>query len=330
MALRVPRSVSATLLALLLAIAGCAAPAASPSPSETAASASPSAEPSLAAYPLTVTDDAGREVTIETAPERIVSLAPSNTEIVCAVGACDRLVGVTDFDDYPPEVSDVDDVVIQAQVDVESVVAAEPDLVLAAGNELTPSAVIEQLEGLDLTILVLYPETLEEVYANVRLIGEALGASGSADEVVAGMEGRVDAVVERVAEAERPRTLYEIFYSEGSMYTAGEGSFLASLIETAGGEPVTGDAQGLLASEDLVAADPQLILLGSASYDPSLSAPETALETVGARPGWADLAAVRDGQVVPYLDDIVTTRPGPRIVEGLEALARAIHPVLAD
>ena len=155
MALRVPRTVSATLLALLLATAGCAAPAASPSPSETAASASPSAEPSLAAYPLTVTDDAGREVTIEAAPERIVSLAPSNTEIVCAVGACDRLVGVTDFDDYPPEVSEVDDVVIQAQVDVESVVATEPDLVLAAGNELTPSAVIEQLEGLDLTILVL-------------------------------------------------------------------------------------------------------------------------------------------------------------------------------
>ena len=114
------------------------------------------------------------------------------------------------------------------------------------------------------------------------------------------------------------------------MYTAGEGSFIASLVDLAGGEPVTGDAQGLLAPEDLVAADPQLILLGSASYDAGLADPATALDTVAARPGWTDLSAVRDGRVVPYLDDIVTTRPGPRIVEGLEALARAIHPDLAD
>ncbi|HEX5038955.1 MAG TPA: ABC transporter substrate-binding protein [Candidatus Limnocylindria bacterium] len=287
-------------------------------------------EPTVAAYPLTLTDDAGREVTIDGAPRRIVSLAPSNTEIVCAVGACDRLVGVTDFDDYPPEVADVDDVVIQAQVDVERVVAAEPDLVLAAGNEITPSTVIQQLADLDLTILVIYPETLDEVYGDIELIGEALDASDEAGHVVAGMQERVDDVVEQVADADRPRTLYEVFYSEGSMYTAGDGSFLASLIDLAGGEPVIGDAQGLLDVEGLVAADPQLILLGSASYDPNLSDPEKALETVAARPGWEDLTAVREGEIVPYLDDIVTTRPGPRLVEGLEALARAIHPDLAD
>ena len=330
MAPRVRRTVLATPFALLLALTACAAPATSPGPSDSPPSPSPSAERSVAAYPLTLTDDAGRDVTIAAVPERIVSLAPSNTEIVCAVGACDSLVGVTDFDDYPPEVSDVDDVVIQAQVDVERVVAAEPDLVLAAGNGQTPTDVIEQLESLDLTILVLYPETLDEIYGDIELVGDALGAGDQAHEVIAGMQERVDAVVEQVAGAERPLTLYEVFYSEGSMYTAGEGSFLASLIDTAGGEPVTGDATGLLSSEDLVAADPQLVLLGSASYDPSLSDPDTALETVAARPGWADVSAVRDGQVVPYLDDIVTTRPGPRIVDGLEALVRAIHPDLAD
>jgi iron complex transport system substrate-binding protein len=324
MAPRAPWSLSAALLVLLLALVACAAPASSPSPSQ------PSVEASVAAYPLTLTDDAGREVTLYSPPQRIVSLAPSNTEIVCAVGACDRLVGVTDFDDYPPEVADVDDVVIQAQVDVERVVAAEPDLVLAAGNELTPSTVIDQLADLDLTILVLYPETLDEVYGDIELIGEALDASAEADDVVAGMQERVEAIVEQVADADRPRTLYEVFYSEGSLYTAGDGSFLASLVDLAGGDPITGDAQGVLGSEDLVAADPQLILLGSASYDPGLSDPGMALDTVAARPGWEDLTAVREGQVIPYLDDIVTTRPGPRIVEGLEALARAIHPDLVD
>ncbi len=233
---------------------------------------------------------------------------------------------MTDFDDYPAEVADIDDVVINAQVDVERVVAAEPDLVIAAGNEITPSAVIAQLVELDLPVLVLYPESLDEVYDDIRLVGTLLDAQDGADELIAGMEDRVDAVVEAVADADRPRTLYEVFYAEGSTYTAGEGSFLASLIDLAGGEPVTGDAQGLIGSEDLVAADPQLILLGTASYDPTLADAEAAQTAVAARPGWADLSAVADGRVVPYTDDIVTTRPGPRIVDGLEALARAIHP----
>lgn len=324
MAHRAPLLLSA-LLTLLLA--ACSAPAATPAPASTQpATPLPSASTAPSAYPVTVTDDAGTELTLDAAPERIVSLAPSSTEIVCALEACDRLVGVTDFDDYPAEVADIDDVVINAQVDVERVVAAEPDLVIAAGNEITPSAVIAQLVELDLPVLVLYPETLDEVYDDIRLVGTLLDAQAGADELIAGMEARVDAVVEAVADADRPRTLYEVFYAEGSTYTAGEGSFLASLIDLAGGEPVTGDAQGLIGSEDLVAADPQLILLGTASYDPTLADADAARTAVAARPGWADLSAVADGRVVPYTDDIVTTRPGPRIVDGLEALARAIHP----
>lgn len=324
MAHRAPLLLSALLTLLLVA---CSAPAATPAPASTQpATTTPPASAAPSAYPVTVTDDAGTELTLDAAPERIVSLAPSSTEIVCALEACDRLVGVTDFDDYPAEVADIDDVVINAQVDVERVVAAEPDLVIAAGNEITPSAVIAQLVELDLPVLVLYPESLDEVYDDIRLVGTLLDAQDGADELIAGMEDRVDAVVEAVADADRPRTLYEVFYAEGSTYTAGEGSFLASLIDLAGGEPVTGDAQGLIGSEDLVAADPQLILLGTASYDPTLADAEAAQTAVAARPGWADLSAVADGRVVPYTDDIVTTRPGPRIVDGLEALARAIHP----
>ena len=321
-------------LVLLLAVTACApagespsADAASTAPTDPPATPSPTLE---AAYPLELTDDAGRSVTIEAEPERIVSLAPSNTEIVCALDACDRLVGVTDFDDYPPEVADVTDVVIQTSVDLELVVDTEPDLVLAAGNELTPSTVIEQLDELGLTVLVLYPESLDEVYADIELVAAALDATDAAEALVSDMESRVEAVETAVADADRPLTLYEVFYSEGTTYTAGESSFLASLLEIAGAEPVTGDAQGVIDAEALVEADPELILLGGASYDPSLADPAAALETVAERPGWGELAAVQSGDVVPYLDDIVTTRPGPRIVDGLEALARAIHPDLFE
>ncbi|HEX2221690.1 MAG TPA: ABC transporter substrate-binding protein [Candidatus Limnocylindria bacterium] len=276
--------------------------------------------------PLVVTDDAGRSVTVAGPPSRIVSLAPSNTEIVCALGACDRLVGVTDADDYPPEVTELDRVVVQTSVDIEAVVAAEPDLVLAAGNELTPSEAIEQLERLGLTVVVLYPQTLDELHANIELVGAVIGEGGAAAGLVADLEERTAAVVDAVAGAGRPRTYYEVFYSDAAIYTAGEGSFIAELISLAGGEPVTGDAQGVIDTERIIAADPELILLGAASYDPALADAEGALAAVSARPGWGQLSAVRAGRVVPYLEDVVTTRPGPRIVDGLEALARAIHP----
>ena len=318
-----PRRLSAPLLVLVIALAACA-----PAPStsgESPASPSPGSSapaPSAAAFPTTITDDAGREVTLEAEPGRIVSLAPSNTEIVCAIGACDRIVGVTDFDDYPPEVADIDKVVTQAQVDVEAVVAAEPDLVLAAGNELTPTTVIDQLDGLGLPVLVLYPESLDEVIDDVELVGQAIGEVDAAATLMDDMEARIAAVADAVSGLDRPRTFYEVSVFEGTIYTAGEGSFLASLIETAGGEPITGDALSTsIELEDLVAADPELILLGDATYDPTITP-----ETVAARPGWDQMTAVHHGDIRVVTEDVVITRPGPRIVEGLEALAGHIHP----
>jgi iron complex transport system substrate-binding protein len=290
-----------------------------PSPS---ASAAPSVR-----YPLTLTDDAGRSVTLAAAPARVVSLAPSNTEIVCAIGACDTLTGVTDFDDYPASVTTLPKVVINATVDAEKVVAARPDLVLAAGNGLTPEAVITQLTGLGLQVMTLYPRDLDGIYADIGLVGRATGHADAATTLVATMRSRVAAVRDAVAGAARPRTFYEVSVYQGVIYTAGDGSFLASLIDMAGGDPVTGDAQSTaIGLEALVSADPQLILLGDASYDPSLKDRDSALGQLRARPGWEVMSAVRDGMVVPFLDDVVTTRPGPRIVDGLEALARAIHP----
>lgn len=282
-------------------------------------------------FPLTLTDDAGREVAIPAEPQRIVSLAPSNTEIVCALDACDRLVGVPEFRDGYPEdilatIADLPNVVSFGPVDREAIVAAEPDLILAAGNELTPSDDIAALADLGYAVLTLYPESVDEVFADMQMVGAALGSNDVADALVAEAQARLDAVVETVADAETPRTFYEVSVFEGQIYTAGEDSFLASLIDLAGGDPITGDPRSTAIDlETLVAEDPQLILLGDAAYDPSITP-----EAVAQRQGWGEMTAVVEGSVQPVEDDILVTRPGPRIVDGLEALARLIHPDLFE
>jgi iron complex transport system substrate-binding protein len=257
-------------------------------------------------------------------PARIVSLAPSNTEIICALGACDRLVGVTDFDDYPPQVSKVAKVVTATQVDIEKVVAADPQLILAAGNGLTPSSVIDRLAGLGYAVLVLYPKSLDALYADIQLVGRAVSATTKAADLVTSMRTRAHAVSATIGAAHRPRTFYEVGVFQGTIYTAGANSFLASLISIAGGEPITGDPLSTsIQLEALVAADPQLILLGDAAYDPSITP-----GSVAARAGWEGMTAVRQDRIVAMPDDPVISRPGPRLIDGLEALARAIHPEL--
>jgi iron complex transport system substrate-binding protein len=317
------------LLLLAAALVACAVPPGSSGPTGSGAAA-PTATPTAPAstiYPVTLTDDAGRRVTIDHRPQRVVSLAPSNTEIACALGACDELVGVPDYkvgypDDVLRTIKDLPVVVSYGPVDREAIVAARPDLILAAGNELTSTADINALGDLGYPVLSLYPDSLDGVSADIRLVGTALDASSEAARVTADMADRVAAVRAAVGQADRPRTFYEVSIFEGTIYTAGRDSFLASLIETAGGEPITGDAKSTAISlEDLVTADPQVIVLGDAAYDATITA-----RAVARRPGWDGMTAVKEGRVLPLPEDILITRPGPRIVEGLEALARAIHP----
>lgn len=322
------RTRTLALLVAALLLAGCGSGQTSPTPGPTI-DPTPTGAPTAGDYPVTLTDDAGRRITFERQPERIISLAPSNTEIVCALGGCDRIVGVNDFrDGFPADVAatleGVPDVASFTGVDREAVVDAAPDLVLAAGNELTSSADIQALSDLGFAVLVLYPESLEGVYADIRLVGRAIGQAEAASALEESMRARVRAVRDAV-DGPAPRTFYEVGIFEGTIYTAGADSFLASLIEIAGGDPITGDAvTTAIQLEDLVVADPELILLGDAAYDPSIT-PESVVQ----RPGWGGMSAVTTGRVRIMADDLVITRPGPRIVDGLEALVAAIHPPAA-
>ena len=318
------------LLALMLALlAACAAPGqASPTPATTApvatvpataAPPSPSPEPS---FPVTLTDDEGTQVTIPAEPQKVVSLTPATTEILFAIGAGDRVVGkVEDIANFPPEAADIPVVATFSGVDVEQIVALEPDLVISAGAGLTQGDAVEQLRRADIPVLVTYPTSIDGALAGIRLIGEATGLTDTAESLAIGMEQRIDELERLAATASaRPRVFYEIDVT-GGIFTPPADSIYGEMFTLAGAEPISGNASYSISLEELVAADPEVILLGDAAYG-------VTAEAVADRPGWKGMTAVKEGRIVP-IDDIVVTRPGPRLTEGLEALIRAIHPDLA-
>lgn len=308
-------------LALSLTLVGCATAPGSSGPISSS-TLLPSAAPSEAPasdYPMTVTDDEGTDVEIAARPERIVSLTPATTEILFAIGAGDRVIATTDADDYPPEAVPLPDVATFASVDIERIVALEADLVIAGGNEFTPSEAIRSLRELDIPVLVVYAPTVDAVVADVELIGRAVGNGEEADDVAGDLRAEIDSLADAVSGLPRPRVFYEIDATT-AIYGPADDSYLAEMIELAGGDPITtgSSASFEISLERLVAADPEVIVLGDAAFG-------VTPEQVAARPAWAGMTAVRNG-AVRGADDTLITRPGPRLALGLRSLILAIHP----
>jgi iron complex transport system substrate-binding protein len=302
---------------LLHLLPGAADVSAQPTPVAVTCAATPlAAEPT--AFPLTITDDAGRQVTIERSPTRIVSIAPSNTEVLFALGLDERIVGVDSFSTYPPEAGEKPQVGSYLEPDLERVAAAEPDLILA--TEAHVGTVLPELDALGLPTVVIEPKDLDEVFSGMLLVGTITDESTRAQQVVCALQARVDAVVDAVADAPRPRVFFEL---SPDLYTAGPGSYIDDLITRAGGVNVAAGAAEMwpqVSAEAVVSADPEVILL--ADHEAGITA-----EQVAARPGWQEMSAVRQGRIVTLTSDLVA-RPGPRVVDGLEAIAAALHPNL--
>ena len=319
-------SLPATVL-LVLALAGCGpggaqptASPASPAAAATVAPSSPSPSPAAVSFPLTVTDHEGTSVTLERVPERVVSLSPATTETLFALGVGEKVVGGTDFDDYPPEARALPDVASYQGVVVEKVIDLDPDLVFAAGD-LGQSPAAERLRALGVAVIVVAPATVDEILDTIRLTGRAVGAGAQAENLTAEMEARMEAISAAArAQGTRPRVFYELG-AESDVYGLTDGSYTADLVEMAGGEPITTGSRtdARMPLERLVAADPEVIVLGDANYG---TTPAAVAKRGG---GWQRMTAVKQGAIRP-VDDIIVTRPGPRLPEGLAALARAIHP----
>ena len=285
----------------------------------------PTHTPTPATEPLTLTDSLGREVTLAAPAERIVTLAPSNTEIVFALGADEALVGRDDFSDYPPEAANVASVgSLYPNVNAETIVALKPDLVLAAG--VTNPDDVTKLADLGLTVYATsYAVTLDDIYHDILAVGKLTGTDSEAEGLVADLKARVESVsIQSASAANQPVVFYEVDATEPEKpWTAGTGTFMDALITLAGGQNAgaVSDDYFQISLEQLITADPDLIVLGSSTYGGQTP------ETVAQRPGWQTLTAVKNNAVYPF-DDNLVSRPGPRIVDGLEALAKLIHPEL--
>ena len=297
-------------------------PAVSTSPVTSAPASGPaSGSPAIPAptYPLALTDDEGNNVALPAEPQKIVSLTPATTEIVYALGAGDRLVATTNFDDYPPQAKALPHVATYTSVDVEKIVGLGADLVLAGGNSFNPPASLDKLRSLKIPVLVVYAPTVDGVLKDIDLVGSAIGESAAATALTDQMSGQIAAIRSATAPLAHPRTFYELDATK-DIYGPADKSFVAEMVQLAGGTPITTGSTTVFSIplEKLLAADPEVIVMGDADYGVTASA-------VAARPGWAGMTAVKDGAVRP-VDDIIVTRPGPRLVQGLIALAKAIHP----
>ncbi len=292
--------------------------------------ASSTSSPSNTIQSLEITDDHGRTVTIADTPERIISLAPSATEILFALGVGDKVVGVTDYCDYPEELVDkIDTGKIQKVgapfpgFNLETIVDLEPDVVFAIGA--TVPDYVYDLDELGIPAIVLNAKDIDGISHDIEVVGEVIGKEEEAEVLVADLGDDIDEIVAKVSGASIPSVFYGADVSTPSVpWTAGSGTFIDAFITMAGGQNIAEEVDGWTTFnlEDLVDANPDIIILGGALWGVSAA-------DVVSEPVWEDLDAVKNERIYA-IDDTTLVRPGPRIAEGLELLATLIHPELFE
>lgn len=274
------------------------------------------------AFPVTVMDDFGNEVTLEKAPESIVSLAPVDTEILFALGAGDSVTGRTDYCNYPEEAADVDSIGTYMEPNMELILSKSPDLVVASG--FIDDNIRQQLEENGTAIFITNASDLESTEKNIETLGKLIGHDAEAEEVVKNME---DEWTDLSAELENVKEEKSAFIDIGSLYSAGPSSLLDNSMQMIKVENVAADADSAwpqLSAEAVVEANPDVYI--------SLY---STLEDVQQTAGLSDLACLNEDGGFIYIDgssvegDMIQ-RPGPRYVEGLKVLAELVYPEIAE
>lgn len=301
----------ATLTTLTL---GCARGDASPARTTSTPTAIPTSP-----FPQTVTDARGVRLDLAAPPRRIVSLSPGVTEMLFAVGAGAQVVATDRFSDYPAEAARTTKL-DYSQPSAEAAVGLAPDLVIMTTRQ---ESQVEQFRALRLPVLFMEePRSLSAVVESARLYGRITGHAAEGDRLASALQARIDRVTTQLPPGDGPRVFYEL---SPELYTVAPESFIGSMLTLLRARNVAQGARTAfpqLSAETVIAADPQVILLADAG---ARSGSQSAA-TVAARPGWSGIDAVRTRRIV-VLDADTVNRPGPRIVDGFEAIARALYPV---
>ena len=274
---------------------------------------------------IQITDQLGRTVALNGTPQRIISLAPANTEILFALGLGDKIVGVTSYCNYPSEALEKEQVGGFSTPDIEKIVALEPDVVFAA--PIHEAEVIPQLENLGLTVIALTPATIDETYDVIELVGLVTGVQETAASLIEDMRSSINSVTSLVAnlsDQERPNVFYIVWHDP--LMTAGYDTLQGQLIELAGGNNIFDDltSYSTVSLETVLDREPDIIIAGT-----SMGSGENApLEWAQEESRLQETEALQEGMVFSINTDL-TGRFGPRIVDALYEMLRLIHPELA-
>jgi len=294
-----------------------------PPPSEEKPSEEIKPEPEeLPSFPLTVVDDLDRKVEIKELPQRIISLAPSTTEILFALGLGDKVVGVTQYCDYPEAAKSKPRVAGYSTPALEKVVSLEPDLILA--DAIHEKTVLPALEKQGLTVIVMSAKSLNTVLQDITLVGQIMGKSKAAARLVDGLSDRIEAVTAKtrnLTPEERPKVLHVIWHDP--IWTMGSETFIDDLIQKAGGVNIFADEfkkSRVVSMEAVVDRNPQVILVSGMGTTQNLI-----YNSIKSDPRLDGVEAIVKERIY-QLDGDLVERSGPRIVEGLEQVAKLIHP----
>lgn len=277
-----------------------------------------------AAFPVELVDGTGEKVTIEEKPEKIVSIIPSATEIAFALDLGEQIIGVSDNDNYPEEVADKEKVG-GMELNVEKIISLEPELVLA--DLMNDPDGLQQIRDAGIPVLVAgEANNFDDVYEVIEMIGKGTGTTDKATEIIDGMKSDLAALQEKAGKIEKDdeKNVFVEVSPEPEIYTTGKNTFMDELLNVIHANNVAGEEEGWikLNEEAILSYNPDVIIV-------AYNYMEDAEDAVLARAGWEDVQAIKDKQVFEINEDIVS-RPGPRLVEGAEELAKAIYPEIFE
>ncbi|MBO0601092.1 ABC transporter substrate-binding protein [Sporosarcina sp. E16_3] len=281
----------------------------------------PKVEEVKADFPITLTDAVGNEITLKTAPATIVSMMPSNTEILFELGLAAEVVGVNDYDDYPAEALGKEKIG-GMEFNVEKIVSMNPEIVFAHESGLgSGEAGLQQIRDAGITVFVVKnAANFEETYTTIETIGQATGKTVEAEKIITDMKAKVEEVLAKTATVEKKKTVFVETSPAPEIYTPGKNTFMDQMLEMIGAENIAADQEGwfMMDPEEIVNRNPDVIIV---LYDYI----ETAVADVYARPGFDSITAIKEKAVI-QVDENTTSRTGPRLAEGLEEIAKAIYP----